>query len=118
MSGGSFDYMYRQDTDTLMGGSFQEQLEDMRDTLRELGADDAAEQTEMVLAVIREAEERIELHRAALDDVWHAVEWERSGDFREDQVHRVLERYRCPGCRRESRHAKRPRCPIHDKDKP
>lgn len=71
MSGGSFNYLYRQDLVPKLI-----LLRVMVDVLREYGYEDAANRT---LEVVKHME-AIELLQGELKDVWQAVEWVVSGD--------------------------------------
>ena len=94
MSGGSFNYLCRTwDLNDLIGkhGS----LEAMASELAGLGyAQDAARETEELLVMLRQWEVRANVRVERLREVWKAVEWWRSSDYSEDQVHEALAEYR------------------------
>lgn len=92
MSGGSFDNLYSKWIDDLMNS--EETLKRMRDDLRERGAIDAADQTDDVLRTIADAKNCVSQHQEALEKVWHAVEWHRSGDWGREDVEAALAEYR------------------------
>lgn len=97
MSGGSYDYLCYRDSLRDLAGEV-DQLERMRDRLIGLGyAEDAAAETEDVLAILRQTEVRVAVRAKRLHDVWHAVEWWDSCDYGEDQVKQALEDYRNAG---------------------
>lgn len=82
MSGGSFEYLCLWDVET------HACLEDMAFALSE-GSPERTE-TEAIATAIRELNDRIR----KVSDVWKAVEWERSGDWGEDQMMRAIADYR------------------------
>lgn len=94
MSGGSFNYLcHAFDFEDLIAkrGS----LEDMATELAGLGyAQDAARETEELLTLLRQWEVRSSVRVERLREVWKAVEWWRSCDYSEDQVHEALAEYR------------------------
>ena len=84
MSGGSFNYLYRQDLSPVRG-----EVESMLVALREYpGSDAAVRQTECVLAHM----DAIVALQSSLADVWKAVEWSHSGDSHE--VYKALAGFR------------------------
>lgn len=94
MSGGSYDYLCVRDTDDLFERNQLETLERMRDRLLALGYLDAAGQTDALIGTITQARALIDMRRAALERVWHAVEWYDSGDCNEDRVAAAITEYR------------------------
>lgn len=93
MSGGSYDYLCVKDADELF--HMEEQLQRMAARLAGLGyAEDAAMETEDVLAAVRQARVRLNARISRLGRVWRAVEWWDSGDYAEDQVRTAVEEYR------------------------
>jgi len=107
MSGGSYDYLCRV-LDVGELASKREQIERMRDRLRELGDAAAAagnselqhayvyasRRTQFVLDGLKSAEGWARV----LDTPWHAVEWLDSSDYGADTAaEEVLEWFRAPG---------------------
>lgn len=84
MSGGSYNYLCWKDSTEV--GSEREALEKMAARLKELGAYDAAYQTEEISVFFITLNQKIE----KLRDVWHAVEWLDSGDWGEAQAMEVI----------------------------
>ncbi|WP_329521188.1 hypothetical protein [Spirillospora sp. NBC_01491] len=98
MSGGSYNYLcwvthhhpLLEKLATMRGD-----LDDMSTRLAELGyAPDAAAETEELLLLLRQWENRAQARVNRLADVWKAVEWWDSCDWGEDRVHEALAAYR------------------------
>jgi hypothetical protein len=95
MSGGSYEYLYVKTTEEIMGWGVRENLQRMADRLTEIGdAEDAAGETEDILAMIAQFERRVSVRLRRLSGVWHAVEWMDSGDSGIEEVRTALEAYR------------------------
>lgn len=92
MSGGSFDYLYLKEVAELPSRATD--VEHMAQVLVELGAHDAAAETLDLLAIVRYALVRAAVHTRRLSDVWHAVEWWKSGDYSKEQALEAIEKYR------------------------
>lgn len=93
MSGGSYDYLYCKEIDSLVG--YDAVLQEMADDLASLGyAADAAQETQRLLEDIRAFRNRAETKLSRLSDVWKAKEWWRSCDSGEDEFKAALENYR------------------------
>lgn len=94
MSGGSYNYLCRTwDLDRLLG--HRGELERMSERLAGLGyAADAARETEELLVMLRQWENRAEVRVERLRDVWKAIEWWDSGDYGEERVKGALAEYR------------------------
>ncbi|WP_329311676.1 hypothetical protein [Streptomyces sp. NBC_01262] len=94
MSGGSFNYLcHTWDLDGLIDK--RGDLEEMSAVLAGLGyAHDAARETEELLVMLRQWEVRATVRVERLREVWKAVEWWKSSDYGEDQVHEALAEYR------------------------
>jgi len=93
MSGGSYDYLYCKDVDSLLNSV--PTVQEMADRLAGLGyAEDAARETEELLLTLRQFENRINSMQARLSCVWRAVEWWDSCDSGEDCVKDALQEYR------------------------
>lgn len=92
MSGGSFDYLCDKTAEELFDR--ENTLELMFSALLSADAEDAAAETEDLVAMIRQCRVRIEVRRRRLEKVWHAMEWWRSGDWGESQFKEALAKYR------------------------
>ncbi len=91
MSGGSFNYLYSLDAaeaPTVMGD-----LQDMAKALTGVGAHGAASETEAVIAYIEHSQRQIGVRIESLRDVWHAMEWWRSGDSGALTFYAAMEKY-------------------------
>jgi hypothetical protein len=80
MSGGSFNYLCYNYS---FGDAPESDLRAMADTLREMGYEGLAKETEKFMNPPEPSSE--------LRDVWRAVEWWRSMDWSEDQAREVCE---------------------------
>ena len=91
MSGGSYNYLGACPPE--LAGR-EGDIRDMRDRLRGLGANPAAQlayqRTELVLSMLITAKAVAD----GLQDVWHAIEWWDSGDWGEDGAMEALEKWR------------------------
>jgi len=94
MSGGSFNYLCYADTSEIVTGEHDSEIGSMIDTLQELGAKDIADDTRKIIDLSKEYREKVETLRASLENVWHAVEWNMSGDSGEDAVKEAIKKYR------------------------
>jgi len=93
MSGGSYNYLCHASADEMMNKVSD--LQDMADRLAGLSyASDAARETQELLLIVRQFENRIEASTNRLHDVWRAVEWWDSCDSSEDSVKAALDAYR------------------------
>lgn len=94
MSGGSFNYLcHTWDLDTLIDK--QGDLEAMSQALAGLGyAKDAARETEELLVLLRQWENRATVRLDRLREVWKAMEWWQSCDYSEDTFKEALAEYR------------------------
>lgn len=94
MSGGSYNYLYSVcDLEDLQNRQFD--LKAMADRLAELGyAQDAAAETEELLTLLRQWQNRLSVRVSRLEDLWKAVEWWDSADGGEDAVRTALATYR------------------------
>lgn len=94
MSGGSFNYLDRityANLDAIVARV--RDIEDMAKAMAEYDGDRpaaAAAMTRDVAHAIRELDKRISPVVRSLGHIWHAVEWHRSGDWSEQQVHDAL----------------------------
>ena len=93
MSGGSYDYLCYKDASDLF--DYENQIRSMSDRLAELGyAEDAAKETEELILILRQFQNRVNARLERLQPVWRAVEWWDSGDSSEVGVKRALSEYR------------------------
>ncbi len=94
MSGGSFNYLCWKDAQELVHAG-QDDLEAMATYLAKIGyAQDAATETEELLRLVRVFLMRLDVRVRALSEVWHAVEWNVSGDSGPDHIREALADYR------------------------
>ena len=94
MSGGYYGYLHMRDS---LGDmvEYSYELRRMYRRLADLGwADDAAEETAVLIAKLDEAEDAVADAIANVADVWKAVEWWDSADWSEEQVRQALADYR------------------------
>lgn len=93
MSGGSYEYLCFKDAADLLEAS--EQLRAMADRLKGVGhADDAARETEDIIATVEQFQESLNARITRISEVWRAVEWWDSGDTNENHLHHALKEYR------------------------
>jgi hypothetical protein len=96
MSGGSYDYLFAQESSDLL--AHEGNLEAMSARLAGLGyAQDAARETEELLVIIRQVRVRLQVRMDRVKGVWRAIEWWDSADSGEDAVRDALARYRESG---------------------
>lgn len=94
MSGGSFNYLCCKDAEQLLAGGCSSELVEMRDKLREIGAIDAAGQTDAIIATIAEARALVGIRVEALKEIWKAVEWVESLDWGPERIEKALSKFR------------------------
>lgn len=93
MSGGSYNYLCHADAEKLTEKTGD--LQSMADRLAGLGyAEDAAKETQQLLLIVRQYENRANAIIDRLSKVWRAVEWWDSSDSGEDSVKNALDEYR------------------------
>lgn len=92
MSGGSFNYLYCKEVSELFYAV--DDLEGVELYLIKRGDKDIAQDVRRLIEYIRTAENRISVLKENLTDVLHAVEWRESGDWGEESLQRVLDKYR------------------------
>ncbi|WP_435209584.1 hypothetical protein [Streptomyces sp. bgisy034] len=94
MSGGSYNWLYEiGDLEDLQNRQYD--LKAMADRLAALGyAQDAAAETEELLVLLRQWQNRLSVRVSRLEDLWKAVEYWDSADRTEDGVHTALAKYR------------------------
>lgn len=94
MSGGSYDYLYCQETHKLFEPIYTSYLEDMYERCIELGYEDVSRDFQRLIQYIKSAYIRVDVLRGNLRDVMKAIEWYDSADYGEDTVKRVIDAYR------------------------
>lgn len=89
MSGGSFNYLAQA---VKFGGDWKDggQVADMAAELKDRGYADASDATQEIIALLDLAQAKAE----HLAEVWHAVEWRKSGDWTNDQLEEVVREWR------------------------
>lgn len=92
MSGGSYNYLCYKEYNEIT--NHEQDVNEMRDRLIELGFKDAAQETESVILMINSFEVRLNARLERLRDVWKSVEWMDSGDSGIDRVKESVEKYR------------------------
>lgn len=97
MSGGSYGRIHIVEINELIDRP--DLLERMRDRLIELGAEDAAAETDEIRLMLRQVEVRYETMVKRLFRVWQSVDREGSGDDTIADVRRAVHKYRgSPTC--------------------
>ncbi len=88
MSGSSYEYLCFKDLGDMLGDyQVMEQMERMQKRLAGLPyGKQAAEKTQRIMDRVAELDAALTEEIDAMKDVWHAVEWWDSGDWREDEV--------------------------------
>ena len=71
-----------------------DELESMRESLIKYGYEDIAKDTQRLIEYIKSADCVIGTLKDMLKPVFHAVEWKESGDWGEEDMVEVLEKYR------------------------
>jgi hypothetical protein len=94
MSGGSYNWLYTiGDLEDLQNRQYD--LKAMAERLAALGyAADAAAETEELLVLLRQWQNRMSVRVTRLEALWKAVEWWDSADTTEPAVHAALAAYR------------------------
>ncbi|MFJ2515608.1 hypothetical protein ACIPEL_36325 [Streptomyces griseoviridis] len=94
MSGGSYNWLYEiQDLEDLQNRQYD--IKAMADRLAALGyAPDAAAETEELLVLLRQWQNRMSVRVSRLAALWQAVERWDSADSTQDGVHAALTAYR------------------------
>jgi hypothetical protein len=93
MSGGSYNYVCYADPGDLLQKHGQD-LQEMVGALSRAGADDAARETETVIAILDHFRNRMQARLDRLNGVWRAMEWWHSGDISEEDFKKALAEYR------------------------
>lgn len=94
MSGGSFNYLFNKEPQELMEYYNIARLQEMADILSMLGYDDIARDMQRLVEYLKTAYNRIDVLSGQLSDIMHAIEWECSGDYGQDDLINALDRYR------------------------
>ena len=92
MSGGSFNYLCYANMPDVIGRT--EDMEDMEQRLIELGYTDIAKDVRRLIEYCKSAENRISVLFEQLENVFHDIEWQSSGDIGKDDLIKTLEKYR------------------------
>jgi transcriptional/translational regulatory protein YebC/TACO1 len=94
VSGGSFDYLYAKDAEDWVGAQCSGSAEEMIDALIEADAEDAAAETQNVLAIAKGARVRLQTLLAHMYPVWNAMEMWKSGDTSDQDFMEALAKWR------------------------
>lgn len=94
MSGGSFNYLcHATCAEDIVEKRYY--LEQMAEELeRRPGMEDAAVETRRLLLDLQAFDVRVQATTKRIGDLWHAVEWQRSSDYGQEQVDTALAKYR------------------------
>ena len=94
MSGGSFDYLHNKEAEDWVGCQCSREAQRMIDALIAAGAEDAAKETQTILAIADGARVRLEALIEHIGPLWKAMEWWKSGDSSEASFTEALEKWR------------------------
>lgn len=97
MSGGSHNYLCYTQTHELMLDGKIDDMEEMEQTLIEMGYTDIAKDVRRLIEYCKSAEIRIGVLFEQLEDVFHDIEWYHSADIGEETLIKRLEKYRKGG---------------------
>lgn len=92
MTGGRYNYLYRQEPEELLGHG--DDLTAIRDRLAELGAADVATEVDEIIAAIDSYRTQVERRMDKVADVLRAVESLDSDDGDKGDVEKAVTRYR------------------------
>ena len=92
MSGGSFNYLCHKELDDFFQNT--EELQSMADSLSEAGAQDASVLTNSIVYQVNKTRAIVEPMMSDLYEVWHAMEWWRSGDYGDETFKEKLKEWR------------------------
>lgn len=92
MSGGSYDYLYCEETENLFNKAHY--IEDMAETLMKMGYEDVARDMFRLSEYIRSAYIRVDVLSEQLRPIMKAVEWYESNDIGADGLQKAVEKYR------------------------
>lgn len=94
MSGGSFNYLYAKDAEDLLSGQGVEELNEMGETLSDLGYEEEAKETFLIQYEVKKARQELEKRINKIKGVWKAVEWYESKDSGIEHVQKEIEKFR------------------------
>ena len=97
MSGGSFNYLCFAELEDLFSGARSDDMREMVDALCAAGAEDAAAETERLMALCEGQLVRIKARHERLAGLWQAMEWWQSCDTGEADWRAALEQWRMGG---------------------
>ena len=97
MSGGSYNYLSYTPIHELMLGGRIDDMEEMEQTLIEMGYTDIAKDVRRLIEYCKSANNRIGVLFEQLEDVFHDIEWYHSADIGEETLIKTLEKYRKGG---------------------
>ena len=92
MSGGSHNYLCYAEMPDIIGRTAD--MEEMEETLIEMGYTDIAKDVRRLIEYCKSAEIRIGVLFEQLEDVFHDIEWNHSGDICDETLIKTLEKYR------------------------
>lgn len=92
MSGGSLNYLYSKEVCELFNNI--ESLERAESYLLEQDIYDIAKDVRRLIEYIKTARNRIEVLHEELQGIFHAIEWNMSGDYSYSSVLEEIEKYR------------------------
>lgn len=95
MSGGSYNYLYCKDPEEIFANASY--LDDMSETLVKLGYLDVAKDMTRLAEYIKSAYNRISVLSQNLRPIMKAVEYYEDCDYGEDNVKKIIEKYRNGG---------------------
>jgi len=94
MSGGSFDCLYMKEADDWVGQQCTKEAEEMITAFIEEGAEDAAKELRVILAIADNARVRIEALVGKNRELWRAMEWWKSNDRSKKTFTKALAKWR------------------------
>lgn len=103
MSGGSYNYLYLKGSEDLLDGQGYEELNEMAETLLDMGYEEEAKETFSIQfevkktrqkGIAKKASQILEARVKKIQGVWKAVEWYQSNDSGIGYVQKEIEKYR------------------------
>ena len=94
MSGGCMNYLYIKEVPDLLTADSVADMEITEALLLSKGYKDVAKDVRRLIEYINSAENRIEVLHKQLSSVFHAAEWYLDGDYGNETLARVVEKYR------------------------